>query len=478
MAFFSCARQDHRTLAFSGEDDLAGLRVAAPAGSCYDLNLSRRDDIDLMLFSFDADALQALLNNKVDVMVHDETVLNSELRAEHGIKIAFKGEERFPTALVFRKDEPDVVAVMNAVQERMRKDGSMDSLKRYWLEEVYLIEKKYSHIPVEETVEPLRVACITNMAPLSFMVGEDWYGIEIDLARELAKELHRKVEFKLYDGASGMLALKTGKADALLGCLFITPERQEEYLFADPYHAYGSAYYVIDHDAMKGDGSFWKNLKKSLVNNLVKEDRWRYITRGLWETIKITLLSILLGSILGVGVCALARNRRKWMRSVAWFYNWLMAGIPMLVLLLIFFYVVFAKSGLNPAAVAVIAFAMNFASGAADVYGTSLDAIPHGQTEGGLAMGFTRLQTFHYIVLPQALKRGIPLFQSQCISLLKGTSIVGYIAIQDLTRAGDMLRSRTFDAFVPLLVVTVIYFVLAWLLGFLIGLTTPKSNAL
>ena len=354
----------------------------------------------------------------------------------------------------------------------------MDSLKHYWLDEVYLQKKDYTHIPEEESGEPLRVACVTNMAPLSFMVGAEWYGIEVDLARELARALHRKIEFKLYDSASGMMSLKTGMADVMLGGIFITPERQEEYLFANPYHAYGSAYYVIDHDGQAAKGLFWKSLKKSLESNLLKEDRWKYITNGLWETIKITLLSILLGGILGVGLCAMTRSRRKWLRVTAWFYNWLMAGIPMLVLLLILFYVVFAKSGLDPTLVAVIAFSLNFASGASDVYGTSLDAIPRGQTEGGLALGFTRLKTFCYIVLPQALKRGIPLFQSQCVSLLKGTSIVGYIAIQDLTRAGDMIRSRTFDAFVPLLMVTVIYFVLAWLLGMLVKLATPKTRVL
>jgi polar amino acid transport system substrate-binding protein len=150
----------------------------------------------------------------------------------------------------------------------------------------------------------------------------------------------------------------------------------------------------------------------------------------------------------------------------------------MLVLLLIMFYVILAKSGLNPTTVAVIAFALNFASGASGVYGTSLDAIPRGQTEAGLALGFTRLQTFTHIVLPQALKRGLPLYKSQCIALLKGTSIVGYIAIIDLTRAGDIIRGRTFDALVPLLLVTIIYFILAWLLGLLVSIATPKKNAL
>jgi polar amino acid transport system substrate-binding protein len=155
-----------------------------------------------------------------------------------------------------------------------------------------------------------------------------------------------------------------------------------------------------------------------------------------------------------------------------------MAGIPILVLLLILFYAVFARSGLHPATVAIIAFAMDFAAGAGDIYNTSLDSVPHGQTEGGLALGFTRIQTFFHIVFPQALNHGLPLYQSLCVSLLKGTSIVGYIAIQDLTRAGDLIRSRTFDPYIPLLVITVLYFVLAWLLAVLLKLAMPKQKKL
>ena len=128
--------------------------------------------------------------------------------------------------------------------------------------------------------------------------------------------------------------------------------------------------------------------------------------------------------------------------------------------------------------VAIITFALFFASGASDIYKTSLDAIPHGQTEAGLALGFTRAQTFFHIVLPQAVRRGLPLYKGQCVSLLKGTSIVGYIAIQDLTRAGDIIRSRTFDAVVPLMVITVIYFLLVWLFGLLIQLASPKQKVL
>ena len=188
--------------------------------------------------------------------------------------------------------------------------------------------------------------------------------------------------------------------------------------------------------------------------------------------------AILLGSVLGIGLYVMACSRKSGMRAFAKAYNSFLAGIPELVLLLIMFYVVFAKTGLPSDLVATITFALFFASGACDIYKTSLEAIPHGQTEAGLALGFTRSQTFFHIILPQAVRRGLPLYKGQCVSLLKGTSIVGYIAIQDLTRAGDIIRSRTFDAVIPLLVVTIIYFLLVWLIGWLLQFVSPKKKAL
>ena len=462
----------------SSEQDLSGHSVATTSGSSYDFQLSGREDINLLLFTTEADALQALLDGKAEVLVADETFLDSQARAEFGIRIACLSEVGFPTAFMFRKDDQSLADTLNALQERMFLDKSMDTLKTFWLEEGYLDQKEFTHILPEEEGEPLRVACVISTAPLAFLVGDDWYGLEIDIIRELARDLHRPIEFSDYSITTGSMALRNGIVDVMLGSLFITPERQQEFLFSEPYHECKAAYYVKDDVASAAGGSFWSRFKDDIFQNLIKEDRWKYITSGLWETIKITLFSILLGSILGVGLCAMARSRRKWLRSAASVYNWFIAGIPMLVLLLIFFYVILAKSGLSHSFIAIVAFSLHFAAGAGHVYETSLDAVPQGQTEAGLALGFTRMQTLAYIVLPQAIKRGLPLFRGQCISLLKGTSIVGYIAIHDLTRAGDIIRSRTFDAFIPLLVVTVIYFILAWLLGLLLKLVAPKTSAL
>ena len=478
LALFSCSGEQEQSIELQSEEDLAGLRVSTSAGSCYDMELSRRDDISLQLYNSDSDVLQSMLNGKADVVVNDEIIYNSAIRKENGIKIALFGSQLFPTGFLFRKDEAALAQTMSAVQKRMEADGSLQELKDFWLTDRFTETDSYTHIPDEGTGTPLRIATCTMSAPLSFLVGGEWYGLEIDLLRELGKELNRPLDIRQYDAGSGFMAVKSGLADVLCGCIFITDERKEDFLFSDPYHQYRPAYFVMDRESLAHSQGFASGIKKGIRKNLLTENRWIFIVQGLLETIKISILSILLGSALGVGIYSLGQSRRRWKRTLAQIYNGFMAGIPELVLLLILFYVVFAKTSVPPDIVAVICFSLFFASEASDIYKTSLEAIPYGQTEAGLALGFTRFQTFFQIVLPQAIRRGLPLYESLCIAVFKGTAIVGYIAIQDLTRAGDIIRSRTFDALIPLLVVTILYFMLVWLIDILLKLLTPKKNVL
>ena len=478
-ALLSCSGTEQQTIQLQSEADLAGLRVATITGSCYDMELSDRKDITLQRYNTDSDVLQSLLNGKADVAVTDEVVYNSMVQKENGVKIALYGDQNFPTGFLFRKDEKALADTMSFILSRMEKDGSLQQEKDFWLTDRFTEVDSYTHIPAETSGTPIRVAVCTMSAPVSFQVEGEWYGIEIDLLRELGKELHRPLDFRIYDVGAGILAVKTGVADVLCGCIFITPEREEEFLFSHFYHNYRPGYFVLDRDARAQNKLGWiQGFKKSVKKNLLAEKRWKFITDGLLETIKISILAILLGSILGVGLYVMGRSRHRWMRSFAQLYQGFIAGIPELVLLLILFYVVFSKTGLPADMVAVVDFAMFFASGASDIYESSLSAIPHGQTEAGLALGFTPAQTFFHIVLPQALRHGLPLYKGQCVSILKGTSIVGYIAIQDLTRAGDIIRSRTFDAVIPLLVVTLVYFLLVWLIGVLLKLASPKEKVL
>ena len=207
---------------------------------------------------------------------------------------------------------------------------------------------------------------------------------------------------------------------------------------------------------------------ESFYNNLIAEDRYRMILDGLQVTLIITLCSVVLGTILGGLVCWMRMNRRAWLQHVAKVYIDLMRGTPVLVLLMLMFYVIMAPVNASGIVVAIVTFSMNTSAYISEMLRTAIQGIDRGQTEAGLALGFTQRQTFFKIVMPQVIKAVLPVYQGEVVSLLKGTSIVGYIAVTDMTRASDLIRSRTFDAFFPLILTAVIYFLMAWLIGLLL----------
>ena len=214
---------------------------------------------------------------------------------------------------------------------------------------------------------------------------------------------------------------------------------------------------------------------ESFYNNLIVEDRYRMILDGLQVTLVITVCAVILGTILGGLVCWMRMSRRPWLQKVAKVYIDIMRGTPVLVVLMLMYYVIMAPLEATGIVVAIVTFGMNTAAYIGEMLRTGIEGIDKGQTEAGLALGYTPRQTFFRIVLPQVVKAVMPVYQGEVISLLKGTSIVGYIAVQDMTRASDLIRSRTFDAFFPLILTAIIYFFLAWLIGRLLTALSSKE---
>ena len=210
------------------------------------------------------------------------------------------------------------------------------------------------------------------------------------------------------------------------------------------------------------------SIAESFTNNLITEDRYRMILDGLQVTLLITFCAAIFGTLLGGLVCWMRMSRRKWVSTTAKVYIDIMRGTPVLVLLMLMYYVVMAPVNATGIVVAIVTFALNMAAYVSEMLRTAIEGIDRGQTEAGLALGYTRRQTFFKIVLPQVVKAVMPVYQGEVISLLKGTRIVGYIAVADMTRASDLIRSRTFDAFFPLIVTAIIYFIMAWLIGLLL----------
>lgn len=222
---------------------------------------------------------------------------------------------------------------------------------------------------------------------------------------------------------------------------------------------------------------FWGRIGDMFYNNLISEDRYMLIVNGLKVTLTITVLAMIFGTLLGGLICWLRMSRNKVLQSIARVYIDIVRGMPVLVLLMIMYYAVLAPFGINGTAVAVITFAIDTSAYIAEMLRSGIESIDRGQTEAGLSLGFTRAQTFLGIILPQAVRNVSEVYTGEIISLLKATSIVGYIAVMDMTKASDIIRSRTFDAFFPLLFIAAIYFLIAWLIGIILRrLFRPKHR--
>lgn len=217
-----------------------------------------------------------------------------------------------------------------------------------------------------------------------------------------------------------------------------------------------------------------QEFKDKFYLNFIKDDRWHYITRGLGTTIKITVMAVLLGIAIGF-VVAIIRSthdktgKLKLPNLICRLYLTVIRGTPVVVQLLIIYFVVFASVDVEKLFVAVIAFGINSGAYVAEIVRGGIMSIDKGQMEAGRSLGFNYTQTMMYIIIPQAFKNVLPALGNELIVLLKETSVSGYIAMEDLTKGGDIIRSQTYDAMMPLLAVAGIYLVIVVFFEFLVG---------
>ena len=203
--------------------------------------------------------------------------------------------------------------------------------------------------------------------------------------------------------------------------------------------------------------------------NFIKDDRWTYIWNGLLVTLEVTLFATLIGILLGFLVAIIRSThdrtgKMKLPNGVCQIYLTVIRGTPVVVQLLITYFLIFGSRKVSKVLVAVLAFGINSGAYVAEICRAGIMSIDIGQLEAGRSIGFSYAKTMWYIILPQAFKNVLPALGNEFIVLLKETSVSGYIALHDLTKGGDVIRSRTYDAFMPLIGVALIY--LAMVLGF------------
>ena len=217
------------------------------------------------------------------------------------------------------------------------------------------------------------------------------------------------------------------------------------------------------------------NFVEKLHATFIKDDRWTYLLDGLKTTLIITFFAVILGMVLGFLIAVVRSThdktgKLKFLNILARIYLTVIRGTPVVVQLLINYFVIFASVAVGKTFVAVLAFGLNSAAYVAEIVRSGIMSIDNGQFEAGRSLGFNYAQTMMYIVMPQAFKNVLPPLCNEFISLLKETSVSGYIALQDLTKGGDIIRSRTYDAFMPLIAVALIYLAMVMIFTKLVSL--------
>ena len=449
---------------YQSTEELAapGTRLGILTGSVFDaLTQEAFPDAELAYYNNIPDMAYSVTTGQLDAFMVDEPVARymeleypavthiPELLSETDYAIAFPKTE----AGARLRDQ------MNEFMAALESDGTLAEIDEIWFgsdESKKVID--LSGLTGESGV--LQLATNTENPPFSYMYDGEIVGYEIDIVARFCAAHGYGLEIHNMDFAALIPGLGE-RYDLAASCIAVTEERAESVHFSDPGYSGGTVMMVRGAEEEKG---FWASLAESFEKTFTRENRWKLIVQGIGTTVLISLLATILGSILGFGLCLLKLSGNSLAKGFAQVYIRVLQGTPMVVLLMILFYLVFAGSGLDGVWVAVVGFGLNLAAYVCEMIRTGIQSVDRGQTEAALALGYTRTRAFIQIVMPQAARQFLPVFKGEFISLIKMTSVVGYIAVQDLTKMSDIIRSRTYEAFFPLISTAVIYFLIAWLL--------------
>ena len=313
------------------------------------------------------------------------------------------------------------------------------------------------------------VASCDSLEPMSY-VGKNGepMGLDVETILLIAKQLDVHVDFVPMDFSAALSSLGSGKADIACGSIVVTDERKESMDFVE-YLPASFVLIVRAKSAGQKTSGFFESIADSFEKTFIREDRYKLFLSGILTTVTITIFSIIFGTALGFLIYMCCRKGKKAPNLIARIFFALIHGMPVVVLLMILYYIIFAKAAVSGTVVAIIAFTLVFASGVFGMLKSGVGAVDKGQEEAALSLGYSDRRSFFRIILPQALPHFLPAFKGEVVSLLKATAIVGYIGVQDLTKMGDIVRGRTYDAFFPLIAVAIFYFALGGLLIFLVS---------
>jgi len=477
------------TTKLSSADDLKDKRIGVLLGSVHDTYATKQyPQATILQYKSPPDLVLAVKSGKVDAAFYTHETLLEVLRHDPTLGLLGKPLFSVPIGVGFNKANDTQRTQFNSFLKQIKENGQFKEMVTRWILQG---STRMPKVDGAKTNGRLVIGIVSDKGmPFTIIKDNTMIGFDVELAERFAAYLGKEPVFADMEFGSLIAAASTNKIDAIFSTLVITDERKKQVAFSDPYYELGASVFALKNniaDAATAHApqkpaapSYLSGIVSSFKSNIIQEKRYLLIWDGLKTTVIISIFATLFGTLLGALVCFMRMAQSKLLNQPARLYISVLRGMPVLVLLMLIFYVVFASVNINPVIVAVIAFGMNFAAYSAEIFRTGIVGVEKGQTEAGISLGFTKTSTFFHIVLPQMVRRILPVYKGEFISLVKMTSIVGYIAVQDLTKASDIIRSRTFDAFFPLVMVAILYFLISWtlmqFLEYLERVTDPKQK--
>ncbi len=449
-------------------EDLAGKTVAHLEGSPY---MAQPDpllsDCRFLEYESAADMIQALKNGRVGGYIMDEPMAKFQLQEDGALRqLSGALNDKITYGFILSPSNDQLGEALNEALAKLKAQGVLQRLEQKWM------TPGAERTPVEweaPTSKMLTVYYAPDSLPFAYFMDGRPAGYDIELMQLAAKEMGYGVEFQSCDFDGVLAGVITGKCDIGVGCILYSEERAEELLFTSPTYVADAVAVVLDQNAEQT--GFFAGVANSFYKTFVREDRYQMILKGLLTTVILALCALVLGTALGFGFCFLLRSKYKPVAIAAKWLQTILNALPLLIVLMVLYYVILVKTSLPAMVIGVLGLSISFANQVANVLNAGIGGVDVGQVQAAVSMGYSKWQVFSKIIFPQVLRREFPQYAGLVIGLVKDTSLLGYITVEDLTKASDIIRSMTYDAFFPLLVTAFIYFVLArifvWLLSFL-----------
>lgn len=453
----------------AGAADLEGARIGVQLGTTGDIYVSDYEGDEagttIERYNKGADAIQALKLGKIDCVVIDEQPGIEFVKQNSNIRIIDEEFSLEDYAFCVSKENTELLAQINTAIEKLQADGTIDDIiKNYIGTEEEIGAYPYVSKDVARTNGTLIIGTNAEFPPYEYYENNQITGIDMDIMRAVSDELGMDMQIEDMAFDSIIAAITSGKVNVGASGFTVTEDRKKNINFTDTYITTKQVIIVRDGGSTGG-----YSLKEKLYDNFVKDNRYLYIVKGFGNTLIITLFAVMLGIVLGFLIAIVRTNHDRngelpILNAVCKVYLTVIRGTPVMIQLLIIYYVILA-SVTNKIVVAAIAFGLNSAAYVAEIVRSGIMSVDVGQFEAGRSLGLNYSQTMQLIILPQAIKNILPALLNEVISLLKETSISGYIGLMDLTKGGDIIRSNTYEAFLPLIAVAIIYLAFVMLLS-------------